>query len=167
MIDKIISRRSIRKYTDKNVSKKDINEIIKAAMYAPSAMNQQAWHFIIIDDHNILDKVPDFHQGGSFITGAKLGILVCADKKIATRENYLAVDCSVATQNLLLAAHAKDLGACWIGIYPKEDRMGALKNMLNLPDSILPFSLIALGYPNEVITTDERFKPERIHLNKW
>ncbi len=163
----IFTRRSIREYTDKEISDDIIKQIIKAGFSAPSAANQQPWQFIIIDDKDILNKIPGFHQRAKFVTKAKKAILICADKKLEKFENYWPVDCSAATENMLLAARALGLGGCWIGIYPQENRMQELKNIFNLPKSVIPFSIVSLGFTNEEQKEVDRFKEDRIHYNKW
>ncbi len=165
----IFSRRSVRKYHNDKVSDDDINTLIKAAMHAPSAGNQRAWHFIVIQDREILDAVPEFHPHAKFLKDISTAILVCVDLNLELErfKNYWAIDSAAATQNILLAAHSQGLGACWIGIYPREQRIEKLKEMLNLPESVLPFSLISIGYAAEDKPEEDFFNKERIHYNKW
>ncbi|MGD9581685.1 MAG: nitroreductase family protein [Vampirovibrionia bacterium] len=166
MIDQIISRRSIRKYTDEPVSKEDLNEILKAAMYAPSANNQQAWQFVILDDHSIMDQIIDVHKGAEPIRKAPAAIVICADKN-GPNKDYLTIDATIATQNILLAAHSLGLGACWLAIYPREPRIEKLQELCQLPEHIMPFACVSLGHPAEKIETPDRFKKEKIHYNIW
>jgi nitroreductase len=163
----ILTRRSIREYTEKEIPDDVIKNILKAGFSAPSAANQQPWHFIIIDDKNILNKIPGFHKRAEFITKAKKAILVCADKKLEKFKGYWPVDCSSATENMLLAARALGLGGCWIGIYPQEYRVKELKNIFNLPESVIPFSIVSLGFTDEEQKEVNRYKEDRIHYNKW
>jgi len=163
----LTSRRSIRKYTSDPVSRKDLEEIIKAGMYAPSAVNCQPWHFIVIDDKKIFDKVMSVHPYSKMLNEAQAAILVCGDEKLQHGEGYWAVDCAAATQNILLAAHAKGLGAVWLGLHPREERKKEMQVLFQLPAHIKPFSLISIGWPAEQKEAPERFKTERIHYSKW
>lgn len=163
----ILSRRSIRKYTDKKISEELINKILEAAMFAPSAMNQQPWHFIVVDDNDLLKKLSLIHPYGKMLSDASFGIMVCGDEKLQLTKDYWPVDCSNATQNLLLSAHGFGLGAVWLGVYPREERMKDLKLFFQLPMHVHPFALISLGYPAEKKPMPSRFDPQRVHKNKW
>lgn len=167
IIEGIITRRSIRKYTDKKISDDQINTLLKSGMYAPSANNKQPWHFIVINDRKILSKIADIHPYAKMLTEAQLAILVCGDELLENGSGYWVVDCSAATQNILLAAHGLGLGAVWLGLHPREERKQAIKELFNLPNNIQPLSLLSIGYPNENKELPDRFKPERIHYNKW
>lgn len=163
----ILTRRSIRKYSGTEVSNEQIESMILAAMYAPSARNQQPWHFIVLRDKATLAKIPVFHPNSKMITGASAGILVCADIQLELSVGYWIQDLAAATQNILLSAHGMELGAVWLGIYPRKERIKGIKNLLSLPPHIIPFSLISVGYPAETPSHPDRFKPERIHFEKW
>jgi len=167
IIEGIITRRSIRKYTDKKISDDQINTLLKSGMYAPSANNKQPWHFIVINDRKILSKIADIHPYAKMLIEAQLAILVCGDELLENGSGYWIVDCSAATQNILLAAHGIGLGAVWLGLHPREERKQAIKELFNLPKNIQPLSLISIGYPNENKELPDRFKPERIHYNTW
>ncbi|GAB4302495.1 MAG: nitroreductase family protein [Marinilabiliales bacterium] len=163
----IFERRSIRKYKSTPVEEEKINMLLKAGMYAPSARNQQPWHFIVIDDRKILNDLATIHPYAKMLLEAPLAILVCSDDTLEETKGYQAVDCSAATQNILLAAHDLGLGSVWLGVYPREQRMNDIKNLFALPKHIHPISLIAIGYPDETKEVPDRFHPERIHINKW
>ena len=163
----ILNRRSIRKYSDKTIRDDQIEKLLKAAMYAPSAVNKQPWHFIIFREKNTIDKICEVHPNASMLHQADLGILICYDEKLQHDEGYGPVDCSAATQNLLLAAHGEGLGACWIGIYPRSKRIETLHKLFNLPEHLIPFSVVSLGYPAESKDIPERYKKDRIHHEKW
>lgn len=166
-MDAIFNRRSIRKYSEKPISKEKIDLLLKAGFSAPSAGNQQPWHFIIIDDKGLLLEIEKIHAHASMLKEANKAILVCGDLNLEKFKGYWMLDCSAATENILIAAHSKGLGACWLGIYPKEDRINKIKELLNLPEGIIPLSLIALGYPAEEKNSINRFSQKRIHHNKW
>jgi len=98
---------------------------------------------------------------------ASVAILVCLDKNLELADGYGIQDCSTATQNILLAAHAKGLGAVWLGIYPREHRVENMRKLLNLPDNITPLSLVSIGYPAEEKPPEDRFDSSRIHYERW
>lgn len=166
-IDFILNRRSIRKYSDKKIENSVVLEIIKAGMYAPSAVNKQPWHFILIDDRSLLEAIIKMHPNAGMLSSAPAAILVCGDENRQHDKGYWIADCGAATQNILLAAHALGLGTCWIGLYPREQRMAAIKEMFNLPGHIQAFALVALGHPSEQKPRPERFDPSRIYHNNW
>jgi nitroreductase len=166
-IETILTRRSIRKYTNEQVTKNDITDLLRAAMAAPSANNCMPWHFIVIKDHQIMDKIPEFHPYSKMLREASVAILVCIDKKLESADGYGIQDCSAATQNILLAARAKGLGAVWLGIYPRPGRVKGMRELLNIPKTVLPLALVSIGYSNEKKMTANRFNEKRIHYNKW
>lgn len=165
VIQAIIERRSIRKYSGKPVEKSEIILLLKTAMYAPSARNQQPWHFIVIDDRSLLGRIMEVHPYASMLSVASAAILVCGDENLELSKGYWPVDCAAATQNLLLAAHALGLGAVWLGVYPRKERQDGIREIFRLPAHVHPFSLVSIGYPGEEKEIPERFKPERIRWN--
>ena len=167
VLDAIFSRRSIRVYTPKPVPHDVVTDIVRAAMYAPSAGNERPWHFIIITDRALLDEIPKFHPYAAMLKHASTAVLVCGDTALEKHKGYWALDCAAATQTLLLAAHAKGLGAVWCGVYPTEDRVEHFRALLKLPDHIIPFSLVPLGFPAEEKAPTERFDATRVHDNRW
>lgn len=167
-MDALFSRRSIRKYTPATITEESLREILEAAMSAPSAGNQQPWHFVIINDRKILDAVPSFHPHSLMCKEAQAAILVCGDPTLEKHVGYWVQDCSAATENLLLAVHAKGLGAVWLGIYPREERVEGLRKLLGIPDHVIPFSLIPIGYPAETKPPrPDRYNTIKIHHNRW
>lgn len=166
-LEVLLSRRSIRKYEDRELPEGLLEELIKYGMYAPSACNKQPWHFIIIKERNILNEIADFHPNARMLKEAPCAILVCGDEIKAHDKGYWPVDCSAATQNILLAAHAVGVGACWLGIYPREERAAKMKKLMNLPEHIHAFSMISLGYPAEMPQHKQRSDSSRIHYNIW
>jgi nitroreductase len=166
-LEVIFSRRSVRLYTPKPVSREALREILKAAMSAPSAGNERPWHFIVLTDRAVLDEIPKFHPYSAMLKYASAAILVCGDLTLERHAGYWVLDCAAATQNMLLAAHAKGLGGVWCGVYPTEDRVQNLRRLLKLPEHVVPFSLVPLGFPAEVKETPDRFDHSRVHENKW
>ena len=167
ILDGILTRRSIRKYSDAVITQEKVEELLKYGMYAPSARNKQPWHFVLLNDKDTFLKIEAFHPYAKMLKHAQWGIVVCGDEQLAHTPEYVPVDCAAATQNILLAAHGMGYGTVWLGIYPRPERIAAMKDLLELPPHVYAFSLISLGCPDQEITQPERFQPERIHLNKW
>lgn len=163
----IFTRRSIRKFTAQPVPESLIETVLRAAMSAPSAGNQQPWHFVVVDDRSMLDRIPTFCPYAAMCREASLGILVCGDTALERYQGFWVQDCSAATQNLLLAAHALGLGAVWTGVYPRDERVRGFRELLKLPDSVIPLSFVVIGYPAEHPRPADRFRRERIHRNRW
>lgn len=163
----ILYRRSIRRFTDQRISQEQIRQLVTAAMYAPSAVNRQPWHFVVIDDAVLMDKIMKVHPHARMLQTASHAIVVCGDELLQHDDGYWVVDCGAATQNLLLAAMTMGLGACWVGLHPREDRKIALTRLLNLPLHVKPFALVALGYPDEKKKRPNRFHPEKVRHNGW
>ncbi|MEI6124730.1 MAG: nitroreductase family protein [Bacteroidota bacterium] len=168
VLETILTRRSIRKYIDKDIPNEMVDQLLEAAMYAPTANNSQAWSFIVINERRLLNQLATIHPYAKMLKYAPLAILVCGDKQIEENEGYLSVNCAAATQNILLAAHALGIGSVWLGVYPRAERTQPISDLLNLPLQILPISLISLGWPDEKKPKPERFLKENIHYNdKW
>jgi nitroreductase len=162
-----LDRRSIRKYLNKAIDKETVEQILKAAMYAPSAVNCQPWHFVLVDDPDLLSGIQSVHPYASMLHTAPMAIVVCGDEHLQHDEGYWVVDCGAATQNILLAAHALGLGTCWVGLHPREGRKKDMSDLLGLPAHVMPFALVALGYPAEARARPERFQLSRIRYNHW
>ncbi|MCX8104765.1 MAG: nitroreductase family protein [Ignavibacterium album] len=163
----IINRRSIRKYKSQKIHQEKILSVLKVAMYAPSAMNLQPWHFIIINsDEGIAETVKSVPHA-EMIKQSGNAILVCGDSSIEKNESWLIQNCSAAVQNILLAAYDLGLGSCWIAVHGMNDIVKNLQKQFKLPAEIIPIALIALGYPDEEVNIEERFKTEKVHFNKW
>lgn len=164
----ITSRRSIRKYTNQAVSDEQIKILLEAAMSAPSAGNEQPWHFIVIKDRQLLDEVPKYHPYSSMIKQAPVAVLVCADTKLNKYNmDYWVQDCAAATENLLVAVADQGLGAVWLGVYPGQERVAGLRQLFNVPEKVIPFALVPIGYPAEHKDPENRYREDRIHLNRW
>ena len=164
-IDTISARRSIRKFTEQNVTEEKLRTLIEAGMNAPSARNTQPWHFMIIRDRSTINSMIQCCPNGSLMKGADAVIFVLGD--LNDTDEYFVIDCSAAVQNILLAAHEEGLGTCWIGVHPRQPRIDGLKKIFALPDKIEPHSLIAVGYPAEKKAPNNNFREERLHIEKW
>ena len=163
----ILTRRSIRRYTDKLVPPETVRKLLEAGMAAPSANHKEPWHFVVITERAILDAVPNFHPYSRMLLEAPLAVLVCGDISLETRPGYMAQDLSAAVENILIAAQGLGLGAVWLGVYPREERMAGMKQLLKIPDGFLPFALVSIGYPAEELPPSARYDEARIHHNEW
>jgi nitroreductase len=137
-------------------------------MQAPSAGNQQPWHFVLVSEREQLNALAGVLPYGKMLRTAPLGVAVCADLDLEKYTGYWVQDCSAAAQNLLLAAHALGLGAVWVGVYPVEDRVAGVKQVLGLPGQLIPLCLVALGYPaSRSEPPVRRYDNARLHCNRW
>ena len=167
LFDAIYTRRSIREYEDKPVSDDLVREIIGAAMMAPSAGNSRPWQFVVITDPAVKSEIPRIHPHGAMAADAPVSILVCGDLSLEKYPGNWIADCSAATQNLLLAAHGKGLGAVWTGLWPEEDRIRSFRKLLDLPEHVVPLVLVPMGYPAYPPQRQDRFEEEKIHYDRW
>ena len=170
VMDAIYRRRSVRKFADRAVSREDLRQIIAAGMMAPSAGNQQPWHFITVTDPTMLKRVVDVNPNARMAIGAPAGILVCGDTELEMHDGYWIQDCSAAVQNMLLAVHAMGLGAVWTGTWPRPERVAGFRDLFDLPDTVNPLAFIVLGYPKEGTKPQDppdRFREDRIHEERW
>lgn len=164
-IQAIFSRRSIRKYTPEPVDEKDVKTMLEAAMAAPSASNRKPWHFVAVTRKETLDALAEAHRYGKMLFQAPLCIAVCGDETVS--ERFWVQDCSAATENLLLAATALGLGAVWLGVYPSEERVKDVREILGIPETVTPLSLISIGHPDEEKEPRTQYDEGRVHSEKW
>lgn len=163
----LLTRRSVRKFRAQPVADEAIERVLTAAMYAPSAVDKQPWHFVVIDDPQVLAEIPTIHPYAKMAASAPAAILVCADAELAHGPGYIPQDCAAATQNILIAAHALGLGSVWCGVYSQPDREAGFRRLLSLPESIVPFSLVVIGHPDEQPSQPDRYRSDRVHRNGW
>ena len=166
----IFSRRSIRKYTTtREIPEALLADLLEAAMAAPSAVAKDPWHFIVLRSRASLDQLADCLPNGKMLGQATAALVVCGDlNKAHDRQlSFLLQDLSAAIENILLAANALELGACWLGIHPREERITAVSHQFGLPAQIIPIAGIALGWPAEVKAARTRFNPECVHRERW
>ena len=167
MLDTIHARRSIRKFTGEEVGEAEVDEILDAAMAAPSAGNQQPWHFVVIRDRSLLNAVPGFHPHARMAEQAPVAVLVCGDPTLEKHQGYWVQDCAAATENLLLAVTAKGLGAVWCGVHPRPEREEGFRKLLGVPPHVVPFAFVPIGRPGEEKPPASRYNPERVHRERW
>lgn len=168
VLDNIATRTSIRDYEARPVEKEKIEKMLRAAMAAPTAMNKQPWHFVVVDQRNVLDALAGANPYAKMLKKAPLAIVVCGntDKMIeGGGRDFWIQDASAATENLLLAAHAMGLGAVWTGAYPSEERCISISKVLSLSDNLVPLNMIVVGYPAEQPQPKQKFKEENVSYN--
>jgi len=166
-IQEIVNRRSVRSYRSDAVTEAQIEQVIRAAMAAPSAGNQQPWEFIILTDRDLLVKITEVHPYAKMLLEAPAAIVVCGNMSREKHKDFWIQDCSAAVQNMLLEATHHGLGSVWLGVYPRQDRIDGLKKMFKLPESVIPFAVVALGYAREQPSPVDRFNSAYIHRNEW
>lgn len=163
----IFRRRSIRTYTTQEVSDAQIKRLLEAGMNAPSAGNQQPWQFVVIKNKPVLHHLAEASPYANMLHGAAAAILVCGDLTNARHADFWVQDCSAAVENILLEVEESGLGAVWLGMYPREDRVAYLRKALKIPEEIIPFALISIGYPDETREPPNRYDESRVHYEHW
>ncbi len=163
-LDNIFARKSVRTYLNKGVEEEKIDLMLRAGMAAPSGKDQRPWEFIIVTERASLDSMAAALPYAKMLTEARYAIVVCGD---STRSSYWYLDCSAATQNILLAAESLGLGAVWTAAYPYEDRMQVVRKYTALPENILPLCVIPFGYPATQQQPKQKYDEKKIHYEKW
>lgn len=166
-IEAILTRRSIRKFTPESVSEEDLHQLLECAMNAPSACNEQPWHFVVARDSEVKERISKTSPYTGMAAAAPVVIVVCGDLSLEKAKGFWVQDCSVAIENLMLAARDLNLGCVWCGIHPVQDREEYLKKELGLPENVIPLGLVCLGHPAQKFQEADRFREDRIHMEKW
>lgn len=168
-LDCIFSRRSVRKYLDREVPDEMIHDLLEAAMAAPSAVARDPWHFIVLKKRESLNRLADILTHGQMLRQATAAFVVCGDITRAhdQLESYMLQDLSAAVENVLIAANTLGLGTCWLGVHPRQERMDGIRKMFALPDTIIPMCGIAIGWPDDQPPPRTRFSPDKVHWEKW
>lgn len=164
VINNILSRKSVRAYTEQAVEREKIELLLKAAMAAPSAKNIQPWELVVVDDRALMERMADGLPYAKMLDHAPVAIVVCGDEKASS---MWVQDCCAATQNILLAAESLGLGAVWTAAYPYEDRIGAVVSALGLPEGIVPLCVIPVGYPAQERTARDKWNAGKVRYNRW
>ncbi len=166
--DLIFRRKSIRSYTDEDISDDIIKRILAAAMQAPSALNTQSWEFIVVKNKDMILNLSKMSKYASCAKGANTLIVVLANlDKLKKNRAWFPQDLSAATENILLEATNQGVGSVWLGLYPDGDRISYVKDCLNLPLHVLPFSIVSLGYPIDLKNIENRYDESKIHMEKY
>ena len=164
VLEAILSRKSIREYTDKEITQDVIDKLLKAGMAAPSSRDRRPWHFIVVSDKALLENLGSQLRNASCLNGANKAIIVCGDDQLS--DNCWFLDCSAAAQNILIAAESMGLGAVWTAVYPYEDRAEIVNKVFNLQKNIHALTIIPLGYPSEKGEPKDKFDNSRVHYNE-
>ena len=169
MLKQLETRRSLRRFTNEPVSDQQLEQLLRAAMQAPSARNQQPWEFVVVKNKETFAKIQQIQPFSSPLQTADTAVVICGNTERELSPGYWVQDCAAATQNLLLEAVHLGLGAVWMGFYPREDRVEGLQALLNLPEHVLPLAVVAVGHPDEGVENKfvDRFDPDRIHCESW
>jgi nitroreductase len=167
LVNAIHGRRSIRQFVPGTLDDATMREILSAAMSAPSAGNEQPWHFVVVRNRTTLTALSNAHPYAEMVQHAACAILVCVDLTKVKHQDFWPADCAAATQNILLAVHGCGLGSVWVGVYPRESRMNEIRNVIALPENILPYSLLPIGVPGETKPSEDRYRSERVHEERW
>jgi nitroreductase len=165
----IFARRSVRKFQNKDVAKEIVKDLLEAAMAAPSAAGKDPWHFIVARDAKMRKKIAEGLPNGKMLMDSPVGIVVCGDiEKAHDRQiSYLLQDCGAAIENLLVAVSALGMGAVWLGVHPREERITHVRTIFGLPENIVPVSAIAVGWPLEKPVARTRYNAGAVHEEKW
>ena len=165
----IFARRSIRAYTSDPVPEPLVRDLLEAGMAAPSAVCKDPWRFVVAREPATLSAISAGLPNGAMLAGASVGIVACGDIREAhdRQLSYLLQDCSAAIENILLAASVLGLGACWLGVHPREDRMALVRRILGLPGDVIPVSVIAVGWPAERKDPRTRYDAAKVHRERW
>lgn len=167
-MEAIFNRRSVRKYKDQVVEKDKIIELLKAAMQAPSAGNQQPWEFIVVQEKHTLKELSLVSPFAKFVEDAPLAIVLLSDEERLKYPQNWQQDMGAAAENILLEATDLGLGGVWLGVAPFEDREENIRNLFQLNDNLRPYCVIALGYPAEGLGNKfiDRYDESRVHFEK-
>ncbi len=168
-LDFIFKRRSIRNYQEKEIPEDVVDDVLKAGMAAPSAVAKDPWRFIVERDSKLLESISEGLPNGKMLAKANVGLVVCGDIDVThgNEMSYMLQDCSAAIENILLAANALGLGACWLGVHPREERIAYIRELLEIPENVIPIAVISLGYPKEEKEARTRYNNDYIHYGKW
>ena len=165
MLSVIKSRKSVRRWKDQPIGNADLRELLEAAMCAPSAGDERAWAFIAMDRKETLEAYAQTSRNIAIIRNASAAILICRDVSAEKYANLSIYDCSAATENILLAAHSKGLGAVWGHVFPES--VDAVRELLKLPEHIVPFAVVPIGVPAETPKAVDRYDEKKTHWNQW
>lgn len=170
VLKNIMTRTSIRAFTDQAVEESKVEALLRAGMAAPTAVNKQPWAFVVVREREQLDRLREAQPNARMLATAQLAIVVCGDMEKALEgaaQSYWVQDTSAATENILLAAHALGLGAVWTGVYPNADRVAAVSEALGLPSQIIPLNVIPIGYPDQSPEPKDKWNPANVHYERW
>jgi len=168
-LNDLFARRSVRAYRQQEVSDEMLRDILEAAMAAPSAVAKDPWAFVVVRNREMLAKIAEGLPNGKMLRDAAQGIVVCGDLQRAHDQqlSYLLQDCTAAIENLLLAASILGLGACWLGVHPRQERVQHLRSLLAIPEPVIPIATISVGWPAESPPPRTRYRQDAVHRETW
>jgi nitroreductase len=166
-LEAIMTRRSIRQFTEEPVTDEEIETVLRAAMAAPSAHNGRPWRFVVVRDREVLARLAKATPFASPLASAQVGIVVVAERRVSAYAGFWVIDCAAAIENLLVAARAIGLGGVWIGVHPIRPFAYAVRRVVAAPRSVSVHSMIALGRPAKERTVPDRFEDEWVHRDRW
>ncbi len=171
IMDCIATRLSVRQFAENApIDDNQVEQLLRAAMAAPSACNSQPWRFMVVKKQDKLTEFGQTFQNAHMAAGAPLLIMVCGDSSAfldGEKRDFWIQDCSAAVENMLLAAHALGLGAVWCGIYPRMEKVVPTKEMFDLPDNIIPLAAVVIGHPRSAGKAKDKWHPEFVHYETW
>ncbi len=167
IFEALFTRRSIRKFTSEDVSDADLEIMLRAAMVAPSGHNSQPWHFVVVRDKALLASIASSHPHAKMAVEAPLAIVVCANPAEAKEPRYWQQDCTAALENMLLAARGKNIGTVWCGLYPLEERVEPVRQLLKIPADINILALGIAGHPAQPFVEADRYRADKVHHDGW
>lgn len=168
-LNDLFTRRSIRSYAPEPVGDTVVHDVLEAAMAAPSAVAADPWHFVVVRDQDMRTHIADGLPHGKMLADAPVGVIVCGDLHRAHdgELSYMLQDCSAAIENLLIAASMLGLGACWLGVHPRQERVDHIRRLLGIPQSVIPVAAIAIGWPAESKEGRTRYRDDAVHSEEW
>ena len=170
VVDNIMTRVSVRQFTDQKPSDEQIEQLLRCAMAAPSAMNKQPWAFCVVDDPELLRQIGDSLPNTRVQNNAQVCFVILGDLRKALEgeaQEFWIHDTSAAAENLLLAAHSMGLGAVWCAIQPSPERIGKLRSILSIPSYLVPLCVIPVGYPAEQPAVKDKWNTDNVYYNAW
>ena len=169
-INSIMNRRSIRRYKGTPIDRQTIETLLKAGMAAPSASNCQPWKVVVVTNRETRGRLVQAHPQEQLLE-APVCIIVCGNSQRfysnPELKDFWVQDCSAVTENILVAAQSLGLSTCWCGVFPRKARVEGVSEVLGLPDGVVPLNLIALGHPDESPPVKDKWRPERVHWERW
>jgi nitroreductase len=168
-LDFIFTRRSVRKYQAREIPAAMIDDLLEAAMAAPSAVARDPWHFLVIRAPQTLQQLANVLPHAQMLRQAPAALIACGDINRAhdRQESYMLQDVSAAVENILLAANVLGLGGCWLGVHPRPERIAGIRELFRLPAHVIPVCGIALGWPAEQPPARTRYNQDRVHMERW
>lgn len=167
ILDAIVDRASIRRYTDKPVENALVSTILNAGFCAPSSMNGRPWEFVVVRKAETRKAISDASTYAKMLEQAPVVVAVCGDSQRQAIHKFLLEDCAAAAQNMLLCAHALGLGAVWCGLQEDGDFPAAVRQILQLPNHVIPTALLGIGYPEKPRQRQPHFEPQQVHEEGW